>query len=388
MTMKYCLPTIARVFGLVVVTLAATVATGQEDVDFVKDIKPIFEKHCVVCHGPVEKEDEENDFRIDEREDALDYIGTDGAEDSDLFYLLVSDDEEEVMPPADHSKLTTEQITMIRNWIDQGADWPEDVELVDTSEVEDEPVETNDDGDDTQDDPNENGADQDSGSDKTTTDPTVKSKGPSEEKPSPILTSEKKRKQMFRATGSLHPAAVHLPIGLLLASGLFALFSLRGNFVMSDCAYYCLWLGTLGAIGACVTGWFYSPMEHRGEVSILSDLFDQTHEVFWHRTGSLIVTIFALILALFAAGARNRDPDDGALWKLGVILLAIGIGWIGHTGGELAYPNQYKDLNAIYERMISGEGNDTVVEENQNEPAKAENADVGKSSDESETTSD
>jgi len=261
---------------------------------------------------------------------------------------------------------------------------------VDTSQSDDEPVETNDDGDDTQDDPNEteNGGDETSGNDEATADPAVQSKGPSEDKPTPVLTSEKKRKQMFRATGSLHPAAVHLPIGLLLASGLFALFSLRGNFVMSDCAYYCLWLGTLGGLRASIKGWFYSPMEHRGEVLGFADLFDQTHEVFWHRTGSLIVTILALILALFAAGARNRDPDDGALWKLGVILLAVGLGWIGHTGGELAYPNQYKDLNAIYERMISGEGNDTAVDENQNEPAKAENADVGKSSGESETTGD
>ena len=76
-----------------------------------------------------------------------------------------------------------------------------------------------------------------------------------------------KSDRIVNAIGSLHPAAVHLPMGLLLASGLFALFSLRGNFVMSDCAYYCLWLGTIGAVFACVSGWWFSPMENQGTVT-------------------------------------------------------------------------------------------------------------------------
>ena len=124
-------------------------------------------------------------------------------------------------------------------------------------------------------------------------------------------------------------------------------------------------------------------MEHRGTVIELGDLFDQTHPVFWHRTGGLIITAAALLLALFATGSRNRDPDDGVTWKLGLILLAAGIGWVGHTGGEMAYPNQYKDLNAIYERLINSEQDDAPTDGEKNVPAKVENAEVGKSSDES-----
>ncbi len=339
--------------------LFSAVAQAQDDVDFVKDIKPVFEQHCVVCHGPVEKEDEENDFRIDIRDDALDFIGESGAEDSDLFLLLISEEEEELMPPPGHSKLTEAEIASIKSWIDGGAAWPEDVKLVDTSKKSD--------------------------SAGTETDTPVDGNASTDEQGPPKNETDKKTQQMFNALGSLHTAAIHLPIGLLLASGLFAFFSLRGNFVMSDCAYYCLWLGTLGAIFACVSGWFYSGMEHRGVVNEFADLLDQNQDIFWHRTGGIIVTVVAFLLALFAAGARNRDPDDGVLWKLGLILLAGGIGWVGHTGGELAYPGQYKDLNAVYERMIGGGGEENpAASDSATDPVSApdENADIGETSDE------
>lgn len=155
------------------------------------------------------------------------------------------------------------------------------------------------------------------------------------------------------ATGSLHPAAIHLPIGLLLASGLFAFLSLRGNFVMSDCAYYCLWVGALGSIAACVTGWFYSPMEHQGDVVALADLWDTTQDVFLHRTWALGTSVAALFLAMIAMGTRARDPDDGTLWKLGAIGLAVAMGWVGHLGGELTYGKaHYKELNTVIESVV------------------------------------
>ncbi len=290
----------------------------QEEVDFVKHIKPILEMHCIRCHGP----EEEQSFRIDEKDSALDFIDEGASEDSDLYLALVSDDEEELMPPPEEKDpLTAEQIAFVKTWIDEGANWPEGVELADKYV-------------------SKNMDDEDDENDEK--DPAV----------------DPKTQRIFNAIGSLHPAAIHLPIGLLLAAGLFAFFSLRGNFVMSDCAYYCLWLGTLGAIAACVSGWWFSPMENRGEVRELADLLDQTHRVFWHRTGALIATAVAFLLALFAAGARNRDPDDGVMWKLGLILLACGIGWVGHTGGELHYPsNHYKDIEGIWNDMMDPNGN-------------------------------
>jgi len=282
--------------SLAVLALFSCSAVAQDNVDFVNDIKPIFEKHCISCHGP----EKEESFRMDDADDTLAYVEPGDAEESDLYLVLVSDDEEELMPPPeDGIPMTEAQIELVKAWINQGADWPEGVEFVDTSSalvgsVRQEDVGSGDQSD----------SDSDSDSDAA------------------AEAAAAKTQQIFNAIGSLHPAAVHLPIGLLLAAGLFALFSLRGNFVMSDCAYYCLWLGTLGAI-------------------VVADLFNQDHKVFWHRTGGLVVTAAAFLLALFAAGARNRDPDDGILWKLGLIVLAGGIGWVGHTGGDLHYPSDH-----------------------------------------------
>lgn len=304
-----------------VLILLATSATAMavEKIDFESQIKPIFDKYCLECHG----EENEEAFRIDVDSDMLLYVNEGHPETSDLHtYMTLSDDDDNVMPPADHEPRPQDhEIQLVSAWIAQGAD-------VD-------------------------GADSDasdgassalvSGDDEVDADA-----GAAAEPISP------ETQRMLNALGSLHTAAVHLPIGLLLGAGLFALFSLGGSFVMSDCAYYCLWLGTWGAIFACASGWYYSPMEHRGSVSSIADLLDQTQPVFWHRLAGIIATVVAFLLCLFAKGARGRNPDDGTMWKLGAILLAAGIGWVGHTGGELTYgKDHYKDLNELVEVLIS-----------------------------------
>jgi len=182
-----------------------------------------------------------------------------------------------------------------------------------------------------------------------------------EQVPLPEATDEQ---LPYRAAGSLHPAIVHLPIGLLLASGLFAFLSLRGNFVMSDCAYYCLWLGAIGAVFACATGWFYSETEGYGAVAEVADLLDQEKKMFWHRITGLGATVFAVILALFASSSRSRDPDDGFMWKLAVIILAAGIGYVGHEGGKLTYgEDHYNDLWKLYDQVVDGFSGDGAVSE-------------------------
>lgn len=332
-------------------------------VDFVRTIKPIFEQHCISCHGPTDPDA----FRIDLKDEAMDYIVPEAADESQIYEVLTTDDEDVLMPPPDEDNaLTPAQIKSVKDWIDQGAQWPANVKLVAPAAAV-------------------VAAQADEGAEKP--------EAADNQAPAPI---DPKTQRLFDATGSLHPAAVHLPVGLLLAAGLFALFSLRGNFVMSDCAYYCLWLGTLGAIIACVTGWWCSPLEGKGTVAVLDDLWNQKHPVFWHRTWGLGATIFALVLALFATSARNRDPDDGVMWKLGAILLALAIGWVGHLGGELTHgKHHYDDLKAIGAELLPGvfgepepkeEGEDEAGVDEAAKPAVAEpipaQPTVGQTSDE------
>lgn len=310
-------------FVSVLSVLGGSIGVGQE-VDFETQIKPIFEQHCIACHGP----SEDKSFRIDDRDATLSYLYEGEAEESDLYLVLVSEEEGVKMPPSTGRPLTEDQITLVKTWINEGAVWPEDV-----GEFEDVPL------------------------------------------------PDKEAELPFRALGSLHPAAVHLPIGLLMAAGLFAFLSLRGNFVMSDCAYYCLWLGALGAIFACASGWYFSWMEGYGTVDEVADILDQDNKMFWHRITGLGATAFAIILALFAASARNRDPDDGILWKLGLILLAAAIGFVGHKGGELTHgEDHYKDVEALIQSFLPEEtkedGDRTIDDEDSADSESAADADV------------
>lgn len=347
---------------------AGGIAQETERVDFVRDIQPIFERHCVRCHG----EEVAENMRMDNREEVLDYIEIEDAEGSLLYEHLISDDEDEKMPPPDEEDpLSEQEIQLVARWINEGAAWPEGLQLkdrfgepVESAAVGMQPLpgseqEANQAAGDADppkpaiapssseqegavEPPVEGAKDAkgDQGADSTGED----TQGGDSEPAKPA--AGKDPDLVYWAIGSLHPAAVHLPIGLLVAAGLFGLLGIRGNFVMSDCAYYCLWLGTLGCIGACVTGWWFSPMEKVGTVAQLSDLWDSSHRVFWHRTSGLVVSLLSLILALFAASARSRDPDDGVLWKLGLVLLAVGISFVGHKGGELTHGKQhYRYLN-------------------------------------------
>ena len=63
-----------------------------------------------------------------------------------------------------------------------------------------------------------------------------------------------------------------------------------------------------------------------------------------------------LLLALFAASARNKDPDDGIAWKMGVMLLAgAGIAFVGHQGGKLTWkPSHYNELYEVIDDLVPG----------------------------------
>ena len=307
---------------LLLMIASSTTALAAEKVDFGSKIKPIFNKYCLECHC----EEDEQAFRIDVNSDMLLYVNEGSPETSDLYtFMTLNEDDDNydmLMPPEDHEpRPEPAEIQLVSAWIAQGAS----TEAADESDSDGAAADDADTADD-------DTADAD--------------------KAAAAISPEEQR--IYNAVGSLHTAAVHLPIGLLLAAGLFALFSLGGSFVMSDCAYYCLWLGTLGAIFATASGWFYSPMEHRGSVASVADFLDQTQPVYWHRLGAVISTVVAFLLCLFAKGARGRNPDDGMMWKLGAILLAGAIGWVGHTGGELTYgKDHYKDLNELVDSLIN-----------------------------------
>jgi len=122
---------IAQCYAALVVDNAFAADDNLAAVDFSRDIRPILSDNCFHCHGP-DAETREADLRLDVREGALADLGGHAAivpgdsEQSQLLTRLLTDDADERMPPADSGKeLDSEQIELIRRWIDQGADWPQ-----------------------------------------------------------------------------------------------------------------------------------------------------------------------------------------------------------------------------------------------------------------------
>jgi formylglycine-generating enzyme required for sulfatase activity len=105
---------------------------GQDAVDFSKQVKPILEANCLSCHNP---ENVKGELLMDTRENVI--IGGEygpalepGKPDkSSLYTLTILDpDDEDIMPPKG-DPLTKGQTDILKTWIEQGAEWPEDVVL-------------------------------------------------------------------------------------------------------------------------------------------------------------------------------------------------------------------------------------------------------------------
>jgi len=96
-------------------------------VDFDRDIRPLLQERCIECHGGKKQKGE---LRLDAKTHAF-KGGHDGpaivagkSSASPLLQRITSGDEDERMPPKG-GPLAPAQITLIRQWIDSGAQWPE-----------------------------------------------------------------------------------------------------------------------------------------------------------------------------------------------------------------------------------------------------------------------
>lgn len=110
----------------------AITTAAAAPVDFVRDVRPIFEQHCYECHGEKKRK---SGLRLDVKEAALkggDNHGPDilpgRAADSPLIHFLTTDDEDELMPP--EGRLSAAEIGVLTRWVNEGAVWPDGVDRV------------------------------------------------------------------------------------------------------------------------------------------------------------------------------------------------------------------------------------------------------------------
>ena len=107
--------------------LAASSLAADERVDYQRQIQPLLARHCYACHGP-DRELQENELRLDRREDALESAITPGdPAASTLLERVLEEDLELRMPPPASKKppLTDEEIDLLGRWIEQGATFTE-----------------------------------------------------------------------------------------------------------------------------------------------------------------------------------------------------------------------------------------------------------------------
>jgi len=108
---------------------AANTAGAAEPVDFVKDIQPIFVEHCNDCHGA---DVQEGRLRLDAKK--IVYAGGEsgplfvsGKADKSLLIERLLTEDENLRMPFEADPLSSDQIELLKKWVNSGAPWPDGV---------------------------------------------------------------------------------------------------------------------------------------------------------------------------------------------------------------------------------------------------------------------
>lgn len=116
---------------------AAPQAAG---VDFVRDVRPIFQEFCYHCHS---EDEQESGLRLDVKRLALkggdrhgpDIVPGDSDASPLIRFVSAAEDDPLLMPPGE--RLSEEQIDTLRRWVQAGAVWPDGVDLVELPDTRD-----------------------------------------------------------------------------------------------------------------------------------------------------------------------------------------------------------------------------------------------------------
>ena len=120
----------ARLLATLFLALVSWSVAAAERVRFNRDVRPLLSEHCFHCHG-FDANARKSGLRLDLREEALKPAksgtipivpGNPGA--SEVFRRIATADPEDQMPPApEHPPLNPTQREVLRQWIQDGADY-------------------------------------------------------------------------------------------------------------------------------------------------------------------------------------------------------------------------------------------------------------------------
>ena len=118
-----------KLLTLILVTLSICLA-AEDKVSFNFEVRPILSDKCFFCHGP-DEDDRKAKLRLDTAEGAYKAlkkgripIKPGSPEESHVWKRIITDDEDDLMPPPDSNlTLTDKEKQTIKKWIEQGAEY-------------------------------------------------------------------------------------------------------------------------------------------------------------------------------------------------------------------------------------------------------------------------
>ena len=213
---------------------------------------------------------------------------------------LISEDEDMIMPPKKSGgPLSPAEVALIRVWIEEGANWPDDAVVAAAGDAM-APVD--------------------------------------EAAPEQAAKKMALAERVWAFQGFLHPATVHFPIALLLFGAFFVVLGWKWPSLGTQVPLACLLLGAPTAIAATLMGWSFATEQGYGGWTKID--FDS--EVFWHRWSGVIVSVLSAVFAIIAlVSLRRKETKLTKVWKGGLLVLAMMVGAVGHQGGELSYGHDF-----------------------------------------------
>ena len=113
-------------FLLLALCCASSVGGAEERVDFETQVGPILAEHCIRCHSPGNRKGDISlatpvDLRSNE------HVVAGNPDGSYLLQLVTSQDDARPEMPKDAASLSEGHVALLRRWILEGAEWPDDV---------------------------------------------------------------------------------------------------------------------------------------------------------------------------------------------------------------------------------------------------------------------
>ena len=135
--------------------------------------------------------------------------------------------------------------------------------------------------------------------------------------------------KLIRWLGKFHPPAVHFPIALLTAAAVAEFLRVAtGKPAFDAITRYCIWFGTLTAVGAGTLGWFLAGFR----------LTDSSWVMMTHRwLGTSTVASAGLVLVLSELSRRPDRRRTRMSFRVALLVVAVLVSATGFFGGAVVF---------------------------------------------------